>query len=132
MHHFSKGTKLISWFLKKRNIEELFCYFNLDKLIYFLNSKISLPIGNLSTYLLKLRFTHFGIFGWYGTVQNLLFSGFKCLKIVAAFGTLPLDPTRGIKLSKLHTVSYGSQLHPECPSGVGQVMTCLQYFSQFF
>ena len=126
MHHFSKGAKLISWFFKKRNVEELFFYFSLDKLIYFLNSKTSLPIGNLSTYLLKLRFTHFGILGWYRTVQNLLFSGFKCLKIVGAFGTLSLDPTRGIKPSNLHTVSYRSQLHPECPSGVGEVMTCLQ------
>ena len=85
-------------FLKKSNIEKLFCYFCFDKLIYFLNNKIYLPIGNLSLYLLKLQFSHFGLLAWYITVKNQLYSGFIYLKIVGAFGTLHLDPTRQITL----------------------------------
>ena len=72
-------TKLISWFFKKEE---------------FLNNKIYLPIGNLSSYLLKLQFTHFGLVAWYGAVENELFSVFNYLKIVGAFETLHPNPTR--------------------------------------
>ena len=57
-------------FLKKRDIQKLFCFLCLDKLIYLLNNKIYLPNGNLSSYLLKLQFTHFGLLDWYRIVQN--------------------------------------------------------------
>ena len=57
-------------FLKKRSIEKLFCYFYLDKLIHFFYSKISFLVGNLSSYLLKLQFTDFGLLARYRTVQN--------------------------------------------------------------
>ena len=39
-------------------MEKIFCYFCLDKLIHFLNNKISLPDDNNSLYLLKLQFSH--------------------------------------------------------------------------
>ena len=102
-------------FLKKRNIEKLFCYFCLDKLIYFLYNKIPLSIVNLLSYLLKLQFIHSGLLAWYRTVQNWLFSCFKYLKIVEAFGTLHLDPTRGIILPSLiqcpMDFSYSGNVH---------------------
>ena len=85
-------------FKKKRNKEKLFFYFCLDKLIRFLNNKLSLPTDNFSSYLLQLQFTHFRLLDWYIAVQIQLFSGFECLKIVGDFETLPLDPTRGITL----------------------------------
>ena len=93
---YLKEKKILSSFFKRRNVEKLVSYVCLDKLIYFLNHKISLPVENPSLYLLNLQFLYFGLLSWYTTVQNQLFSGFKCLKIVGAFGALLLDPTRGI------------------------------------
>ena len=97
-------------FLKKRNTEKLFCYFCLDNLICFLNNKISLSISNFSSCL-------FALFGWHSTVQNELLSGFKCLMIVGAFGTLPLDPTR-----RLHRqVPYSA---PWIPTALEALIRC--------
>ena len=63
-----------------------------------MDKPISLPVDNLSLYLLKLQFTYFGLLAWYRIVQNYLSSGFKYLKIGGTFGALPLDPTRWITL----------------------------------
>ena len=105
-------------FLKKRSLEKLFCYSYEDKLICFLNNKISLLIGNLSSYLLKLQFADFGLLAWYRTVQNQLFLGFKYLKKAGAFGALPLDPTRGITLPSPIQCPMG-------PATLGMLIRCL-------
>ena len=88
-------TTLISSFFKKE-IEKLFFYFCLRKLIYFLNNKISLPIDNLSTYFSKLQFAYFGLLAWCRTVQRQLFSGFNTLRQLELLGFCPLDPTQEI------------------------------------
>ena len=94
---YLKEKKLLSLFFKKEKYRKisLLCLFK-DKSIYFLNNKISLLVDNPSLYLLKLQFPYFGLLYCYRAVQNQLFSGFKYLKIVGAFGALPLDPTREI------------------------------------
>ena len=104
--------------LKKRSLEKLFCYSYVDELIYFLNNKISLLIGNLSSYLLKLQFVDFGLLAWFRTVQNQLFLGFKYLKKAGAFGALPLDPTRGITLPSPIQCPMG-------PATLGILIRCL-------
>ena len=104
--------------LKKRSLEKLFCYSYVDELIYFLNNKISLLIGNLSSYLLKLQFVDFGLLAWFRTVQNQLFLGFKYLKKAGAFGALPLDPTRGITLPSPIQCPMG-------PATLGMLIRCL-------
>ena len=71
----------------------------MDKLIYFLSNKIYLPIGNLSSYLLKFQFADVGLLARYRTVQKKVFSGFKDLKVAGAFETFPLDSIRVITLS---------------------------------
>ena len=105
-------------FLKKRSLEKLFCYSYEDKLICFLNNKISLLIGNLSSYLLKLQFADFGLLAWYRTVQNQLFLGFKYLKKAGASGALPLGPTRGITLPSPIQC-------PMDPATLGMLIRCL-------
>ena len=79
-----------------RNAEKLVCYVCLDKLIYFLNSKMFFPVDSSSLYLFKLQFPYFGLLSWYRTIQNELFSGFSYLRIVLAFEDLPQGPTRWI------------------------------------
>ena len=69
---FWRRTKLISSFFKKKSAEKLFCYFYLIKLIYFLSNKISLLIGNLSSYLLKFQFADFELFARYTDFWLLL------------------------------------------------------------
>ena len=70
VHHFWRRTKLFSFFFKKEECRIIIFYFCLDKLIHFLSNKISLAIGNLSWYLLKLQFTHFQSLERYIIVQN--------------------------------------------------------------
>ena len=105
-------------FFQKDSIGELFRYFSLDKLLYFLGNKISLLICNLSSCLSKLSFANFGLLARYKTLQNELFSGFEYFKIAGAFGALPLTPPG----RSHHQVPYSS---PWTPTTLGTLIRCL-------
>ena len=92
VHNFIRRTKLISSFFKEE-IELI-----ISKITKFHNkiTKFQNFISNLSWYLLKWQLTYFRVFPGYRTVQNQLFSGFKCLKIAGTFRVSFLDHIRGL------------------------------------
>ena len=117
-HHFCRRAKLISCFVFfKQYIEKLFCYFCLDKLIYFLNNKIYLPIGNLP-YPLSCNLL---ILGYFPGIEQSRISYFQALNTLRLLELLGLCTCilPGRHTAKSCTVSHGSQLHWECPSSVG-------------